>query len=61
MQRLPEGISIVAAAHWDPQPQSLLALGLARYQAGQRDDQWTLEPIYLRPSAAEEKWNQRPL
>lgn len=42
-----------------PQPESLLQLGLARYQAGQRDDLWTVEPLYLRPSSAEERWNAR--
>jgi tRNA threonylcarbamoyladenosine biosynthesis protein TsaB len=44
---------------WDPQPPSLLNLGLARYAAGERDEVWTLEPLYLRPSSAEEKWDAR--
>jgi len=59
VKRLPEEACVVDAECWDPQPQSLLRLGLARYCAGQRDDVWTLEPLYLRPSAAEEKWAQR--
>jgi len=42
-----------------PRPDSLLSLALARWQAGERDDLWTLEPIYLRPSAAESQWQQR--
>jgi tRNA threonylcarbamoyladenosine biosynthesis protein TsaB len=46
----------VEAANWDPRPQSLMAIGLARYGAGQRDDLWTLQPLYARPSSAEEKW-----
>ncbi|HXG10724.1 MAG TPA: tRNA (adenosine(37)-N6)-threonylcarbamoyltransferase complex dimerization subunit type 1 TsaB [Gemmataceae bacterium] len=58
--RLPEGIPVADSACWDPQPESLLAIGLARYQAGQRDDVWALEPLYLRPSAAEQQWQQRP-
>jgi tRNA threonylcarbamoyladenosine biosynthesis protein TsaB len=58
--RLPKEIPTVQAAAWDPQPESLLSIGLARYQAGERDDPWTLEPLYLRPSSAEEKWQQRP-
>jgi tRNA threonylcarbamoyladenosine biosynthesis protein TsaB len=45
---------------WDPRAESLLKLGLARYQRGERDDVLTIEPIYLRPSAAEEKWKNRP-
>ena len=41
---------------WSPQPMSLLRLGLARLQAGQRDDPFLVEPLYLRASSAEEKW-----
>lgn len=40
----------------DPQPDSLLRLGLARYLAGTLADPWTLEPLYARASSAEEKW-----
>jgi tRNA threonylcarbamoyladenosine biosynthesis protein TsaB len=56
--RLPEAASLVEATAWDPQPDSILKLGLDRYRDGQRDDLWTLEPLYLRPSSAEEKWQQ---
>ena len=42
-------------AAWDPLPASLLQIGHARYEAGERDDVWSLEPLYLRPSAAEER------
>jgi tRNA threonylcarbamoyladenosine biosynthesis protein TsaB len=54
--RLPSGLPLVAPERWDPLPETLLEVGLRRYQAGQRDDLWTLEPLYLRPSSAEEKW-----
>jgi tRNA threonylcarbamoyladenosine biosynthesis protein TsaB len=54
--RLPTGVPIADAAAWDPRPASVLRLGLARYTAGARDDVWGLEPLYLRPSAAEEQW-----
>jgi tRNA threonylcarbamoyladenosine biosynthesis protein TsaB len=47
---------LLEPAQWDPRPDSVLRLGLARYERGERDDPWALEPIYLRPSAAEEKW-----
>jgi len=57
--RRPEGSCIAPAESWDPQPQSLLDIGLARFLAGERDDLWVVEPLYLRPSAAEEKWNKR--
>jgi tRNA threonylcarbamoyladenosine biosynthesis protein TsaB len=43
----------------EPHPQSLLQLGLARYLAGERDDVFALEPLYLRPSSAEEQWRAR--
>ncbi len=57
-ERRPAGTRTTPADSWDPQPQSLLHIGLARFMAGERDDLWTLEPLYLRPSAAEEKWQQ---
>ncbi len=54
--RMPGHIKVPAESLWDPHPQSILEIGLRRYRAGERDDQWTLEPLYLRPSSAEEKW-----
>jgi tRNA threonylcarbamoyladenosine biosynthesis protein TsaB len=57
--RLPAGVQAVAAELWEPRPESLLCLGLERYLKGERDDLWTLEPLYLRPSSAEEQWQQR--
>jgi tRNA threonylcarbamoyladenosine biosynthesis protein TsaB len=57
--RLPAEVPRLDLSLWEPQPASLLRLGLARYTAGQRDDLWTLEPLYLRPSSAEEQWRAR--
>jgi tRNA threonylcarbamoyladenosine biosynthesis protein TsaB len=57
--RLPEGTRLVEPGGREPQPESLLRLGLVRFQAGERDDPFTLEPLYLRPSAAEEQWQGR--
>ena len=57
--RLPEGVRAVDRARWDPQPESLLQIGLERYRAGQREDVLALEPLYLRPSAAEQQWKGR--
>jgi tRNA threonylcarbamoyladenosine biosynthesis protein TsaB len=53
---LKPGLNQVDAALWDPQPQSLLRLALPRFHRNESDDSWTLEPSYLRPSSAEEKW-----
>jgi tRNA threonylcarbamoyladenosine biosynthesis protein TsaB len=55
-ERLPAGARTADAAAWDPRAESLLTLGLARYRAGERDDVWAVEPLYLRPSSAEEQW-----
>jgi len=57
--KLPAGTNVVAAAAREPQLESLLALGLARFRQGDRDDLWTLEPLYARPSSAEEQWQRR--
>ena len=57
--QLPADVPKVDASMWEPQPASLLRIGLARYLAGERDDPWTLEPLYLRPSSAEEQWRGR--
>jgi tRNA threonylcarbamoyladenosine biosynthesis protein TsaB len=54
-QRLPASVPLTAADLWDPRAESLLRLGMARYRAGERDDAWTLEPLYLRASAAEQQ------
>jgi tRNA threonylcarbamoyladenosine biosynthesis protein TsaB len=58
--RLPRPTPVVPEGLREPQPQSLLRLGLSRYLAGERDDVFALEPLYLRPSSAEEQWRARP-
>jgi tRNA threonylcarbamoyladenosine biosynthesis protein TsaB len=58
-QRIAGDRRVVEADRWEPRPESLLHLGLARFVKGGRDDYWSLEPLYLRPSSAEEKWPQR--
>ena len=57
--QLPADTPRVDAALWEPQADSLLRLGLERYLAGERDDLWALEPLYLRASSAEEQWQRR--
>jgi tRNA threonylcarbamoyladenosine biosynthesis protein TsaB len=53
--RIPPEVRRVDESGWDPRPESLLTLGLARYQRGEADDVFAFEPLYLRPSSAEEK------
>ena len=35
-------------------------LGRDRAARGERDDPMAVEPLYLRPSSAEEQWDRRP-
>jgi tRNA threonylcarbamoyladenosine biosynthesis protein TsaB len=53
---LPADVPRVEPGRREPLAEGLLRLGLARFRAGQRDDVWSLEPLYLRPSSAEEQW-----
>jgi tRNA threonylcarbamoyladenosine biosynthesis protein TsaB len=57
--RLPSEVPFVDATLWEPRADSLLRIGLRRYLMGERDNPWTLEPLYLRPSSAEEQWHAR--
>jgi tRNA threonylcarbamoyladenosine biosynthesis protein TsaB len=54
--RLPASARAVETAQRDPQAISILQIGLKRYDGGERDDPFALEPLYLRPSSAEEQW-----
>jgi tRNA threonylcarbamoyladenosine biosynthesis protein TsaB len=58
--RLPPDVRPVDESLWDPRPESLLALALKRWHAGERDDLFAVEPLYLRPSSAEQQWKGRP-
>jgi tRNA threonylcarbamoyladenosine biosynthesis protein TsaB len=58
--KVPAEVPCVAEEEWNPTVESLLVLGLARYCAGERDDVYALEPLYLRASSAEEQWRGRP-
>ncbi len=54
-----EGERVTPESCWNPRPESLLRLGLARYLTGERDDPYRIEPRYLRPSSAEQQWQDR--
>jgi tRNA threonylcarbamoyladenosine biosynthesis protein TsaB len=57
--RLPTEVAVAPSADWRPRVESLLSLGWERWQRGESDDVYALEPLYLRPSAAEEKWRAK--
>jgi tRNA threonylcarbamoyladenosine biosynthesis protein TsaB len=57
---LPAGVPVLDESLWEPRAESLLRLGLARLEAGSSDNVLSLEPLYLRPSSAEEQWRGRP-
>ena len=54
--QVPSGVHVVAEEFWRPTATAIGLLALRRYEAGERDDLWKLAPLYLRQSAAEEKW-----
>jgi hypothetical protein len=54
-EHLPAGVVVVAQECWQPQAATVGRLAWRKYQAGQRHDLWALAPVYMRPSAAEEK------
>jgi tRNA threonylcarbamoyladenosine biosynthesis protein TsaB len=56
---LPSGTPTISADVGIPRAEWIGRIGLRMIQAGQEDDVWTLEPFYLRKSAAEEKWDAR--
>ncbi len=58
-RHLPEEKLVLPEELWTPAPESLLRLGLDRLARGEREDFWNLEPLYARPSSAEEKWSHR--
>ena len=57
--RLSPQVVMVDESWRTPSAATVAQLAAERYAAGQRDDLWRLAPLYLRRSAAEEKWEQR--
>lgn len=52
---LPAELHVAAPELWWPRAATVAAIGLRQFRAGPLPPYWTLEPVYLRPSAAEEK------
>lgn len=58
--RLPPGVQVIDPTLWEPQAAVLLRQGMQRWREGAKpDDVWSLEPLYLRPSAAEQQWKEK--
>jgi tRNA threonylcarbamoyladenosine biosynthesis protein TsaB len=53
--RLPETARLAPAEVWAPRAATVGLLAVSRYELGQRDELWSLVPVYHRASAAEEK------
>lgn len=53
--RLPGAVTVVDASCWTPQAGTVGRIAYLEYQSGKRHDVWTLNPLYYRSSAAEEK------
>jgi tRNA threonylcarbamoyladenosine biosynthesis protein TsaB len=60
LAHLPASVRAVEEPLREPHVESLLMLALKRWRAGERDDLFAVEPLYLRPSSAEEQWQTRP-
>ena len=56
---LPKEVKCIESSLWTPQAATVGQLAWREFQAGRRDDLWTLLPQYYRQSAAEEKANAR--
>jgi tRNA threonylcarbamoyladenosine biosynthesis protein TsaB len=54
--RFPPTLRLLNEESWDPRLENLLKIGFERFARNERDDGWSAEPLYLRPSSAEEKW-----
>lgn len=59
LPRLPSDVLIAPRERWMPTATTVGRLAAAKYAAGQHDDVWTLAPLYLRRTAAEEKRDSR--
>lgn len=50
-----QGFQIADQGVWDCDAGSVAEVALKHFEKGRRDDLWTINPLYFRPSAAEEK------
>jgi tRNA threonylcarbamoyladenosine biosynthesis protein TsaB len=57
--RLPNGVAATPQDCWAPRAFTIGQIAAERHAVGMRDDLWRLAPLYVRPSAAEEKLAER--
>ena len=57
--RVPDALTVVDPQSWAPSAAAVAQVAFRDYEAGHRDDLWSLVPRYSRRSAAEEKWDKR--
>jgi tRNA threonylcarbamoyladenosine biosynthesis protein TsaB len=60
VKQFPPGVAPVEPAARVPHARTVAELAWQRWQLGQRDDLWQLQPSYLRTSAAEERLPNLP-
>jgi tRNA threonylcarbamoyladenosine biosynthesis protein TsaB len=63
LERLPgdalDSCHVVPKKFWHPTAAAVGQLGIAAYRNGLRSDCWSLEPLYVRRSSAEDQWDAR--
>lgn len=59
VERLPAGVAVGPEVDWEPRAATVARLAHADLSRGQKDDPWTLAPVYYRRSAAEEVWERK--
>lgn len=59
--RVPSHVRCLPSEYWSPSASGVASLAARRYAAGQRQELWSLAPIYCRRSAAEEKLEAKRL
>jgi tRNA threonylcarbamoyladenosine biosynthesis protein TsaB len=59
LPRLPQHVKVTPREVWQPMAEWVGRLAWQDWQTGRRDDVWQITPVYLRPSAAEEKRRER--
>jgi len=56
--RLPSEVTLADPRFWTPTAGTVAKLARARYDERGSDDLWGMAPLYVRRSAAEEKWDE---